>query len=47
MQRPTLTEINLGPGYYAYCVLKGYGNVSNVASALRDIKDSDQQIYVF
>ena len=47
MRRSTLPEIDLGPGYYEYCDLKQYGNLSNAASLLREVTDSSQQICVF
>ena len=47
IRKSTLPEINLGPGYYAHCDLKRYGNLSNADSLLQDIKDSGRRICVF
>ena len=47
MWKSTLPEINLGPGYKAYCDLKRYENLSNAALLLRDIKGSCRQICEF
>ena len=47
MRKSTLPEINLGPGYYAYCDSNRSGKLSKVASLLRDIKVSGQQICLF
>ena len=47
MQKLTLLEINLGPGYYALCDVKRYGNLFNAASLVRDINDSGWPICVF
>ena len=46
-RKSSLPEINLGPGYYAYCDLKWHGNSSNAPSHLRDIRDLGRQICVF
>ena len=44
MRNLTLTDTNLGRGYYAYCDLKRYGKFSNAASLLRDKKTSGLHI---
>ena len=47
MLKSTLPERKLRLGYYPYCDLKHYGNLSIAASFLRDIKDWGLQICVF
>ena len=47
MRKSTLPEINVGLGYYAYCDLKRFENLSSAPSYIRDIKDSGRQICGF
>ena len=47
VQKTTLQEINLGPGYYAYNDLKRCEKISNAAYLLRVIKVSGLENCVF